>query len=153
MPVGEGVLQAVDDYQDSHEPVEVSLPWLRPDGDLLTVKLLIDKAADGVRTGANPDTARFWRGYNFQSSVWRPAVERAGLGYTARMDGMHALRHFFASVMLAQGVSIKELSVYLGHHDPAFTLRIYTHLMPSSHKRARLASNTVFRPRAFSEAA
>jgi hypothetical protein len=26
------------------------------------------------------------------------------------------------------GVSAKELAEYLGHHDPAFTLRIYAHL-------------------------
>jgi hypothetical protein len=38
---------------------------------------------------------------------------------------------------LAGGVSIKELAEYLGHADPAFTLRVYAHLLPSSHDRAR----------------
>ena len=52
---------------------------------------------------------------------------------------MHALRHFYASTLLAQGVSIKELATYLGHADPGFTLRVYTHLVPSSHERARVA--------------
>jgi hypothetical protein len=45
--------------------------------------------------------------------------------------------------LLAQGVSIKELATYLGHADPGFTLRVYTHLVPSSHQRARLAVDTV----------
>ncbi len=47
------------------------------------------------------------------------------------------LRHYYASVMLAGGVSIKELAEYLGHSDPAFTLRVYAHMLPCSHDRAR----------------
>jgi integrase len=39
---------------------------------------------------------------------------------------MHALRHFYASVLLDAGESIKALSEYLGHHDPSFTLRTYS---------------------------
>jgi integrase len=52
---------------------------------------------------------------------------------------MQALRHFYASVLLDAGESIKALSEYLGHHDPGFTLRTYTHLMPSSETRTRAA--------------
>jgi hypothetical protein len=51
---------------------------------------------------------------------------------------MHALRHY-ASITLADGVNIKELAKYLGHGDPGFTLRLYTHMLPSSHERARKA--------------
>ncbi|CCH35593.1 hypothetical protein ABZ816_13410 [Actinosynnema sp. NPDC047251] len=50
-------------------------------------------------------------------------------------------------MLLSQGVSIKELAEYLGHEDPGFTLRTYTHLMPSSHERARKAVDRVFRAR------
>ena len=46
--------------------------------------------------------------------------------------------------MLAGGVSIKELAEYLGHADPAFTLRVYAHLLPSSHDRARAVINDRF---------
>jgi site-specific recombinase XerD len=56
-----------------------------------------------------------------------------------RENGMHALRHHDASVLLEGGVSIKALAEYLGHNDPEFTLRTYTHLMPSSEARAREA--------------
>ncbi|WP_040723128.1 tyrosine-type recombinase/integrase, partial [Nocardia veterana] len=56
-----------------------------------------------------------------------------------RVDGMHAMRHLYASKLLARGVSVKELADYLGHEDPGFTLRVYTHLLPSSHERARQA--------------
>lgn len=55
---------------------------------------------------------------------------------------MHALRHYYASITLADGVNIKELAEYLGHGDPGFTLRLYTHMLPSSHERARKAVDT-----------
>ena len=38
------------------------------------------------------------------------------------------------------------LATYLGHADPAFTLRVYTHLMPSSEERTRRAIDGVFGP-------
>lgn len=74
----------------------------------------------------------------FNSSVWRPALARAGVPL-ARENGMHALRHACASTWLEHGVSIKAVSEYLGHSDPGFTLRVYTHVMPSSEERARTA--------------
>jgi integrase len=52
---------------------------------------------------------------------------------------MHALRHHYASVLLDAGESIKALSEYLGHSDPGFTLRTYTHLMPASEERTKKA--------------
>ena len=52
---------------------------------------------------------------------------------------MHALRHFYASALLEDGVSIRAVADYLGHNDPGFTLRTYAHLMPSSEHRARAA--------------
>jgi hypothetical protein len=36
-------------------------------------------------------------------------------------------------------VDIRALSEYLGYHSPAFTLRIYAHLMPGWDERARHA--------------
>ena len=51
-------------------------------------------------------------------------------------------------------MSVKELAEYLGHHDPPFTLRIYAHLLPSSHARARKVIDArMFRPRAVSDGA
>jgi site-specific recombinase XerD len=87
------------------------------------------------------------KGSNFTKDIWRPAFAGAGLEYVDRRDGMHEMRHFFASTMLANGVSIKEVAGYLGHHDQGYTIVIYTHLVPSSHKRARAATNRVFKPR------
>jgi hypothetical protein len=82
-------------------------------------------------------------------SAWKLALAAAGVIpprergarylQAAPEDGMHALRHAYASVLLDAGESIKALSEYLGHSDPGFTLRTYTHLLPSSETRPRKA--------------
>ncbi|MFB6776356.1 tyrosine-type recombinase/integrase [Streptomyces sp. NPDC056352] len=50
------------------------------------------------------------------SRVWEPSREH----------GFHVLRRTCASVMLEAGESIVSLAKWLGHSDPAFTLRTYT---------------------------
>ncbi|MEU0393598.1 tyrosine-type recombinase/integrase [Streptomyces sp. NPDC006208] len=87
--------------------------------------------------------------------VWKPALAEAGVipereagerrFVSSREHGMHALRHFYASVLLDAGENVKALAEYLGHSDPGFTLRTYTHLMPNSQARARKAVDRVFR--------
>lgn len=74
----------------------------------------------------------------FNQSVWRPALRSLGVP-PERDNGMHALRHACASLWLEHGVSIKAVSEYLGHADPGFTLRVYTHVMPTSGDKAREA--------------
>lgn len=54
------------------------------------------------------------------------------------------LRHTYASVLLDAGESIKALSGYLGHAEPGFTLRVYTHLLPASEDRTRRAIDAAF---------
>lgn len=72
----------------------------------------------------------------FNRRIWKPALVEAGIEPT-RTNGMHSLRHHYASVLLEGGVSIRALADYLGHADPGFTLRTYAHLMPDSEDRAR----------------
>ena len=77
----------------------------------------------------------------FNQAVWRPTLREVGIP-NERDNGMHALRHACASLWLEHGVSIKAVSEYLGHADPGFTLRVYTHVMPSSGDKARKAMDT-----------
>ncbi|MGH3840267.1 MAG: tyrosine-type recombinase/integrase [Pseudonocardiaceae bacterium] len=133
IPLSAGVLAATQAHQRAFPSTEVTLPWGEPGGKLVTVRLLV--------TG---DDGRLYTGDCFHKVVWQGAFRSAGVEYRKRADGMHALRHFYASTLLAQGVSIKELAEYLGHTDPGFTLRTYTHLVPSSFERARLAIDGVF---------
>ena len=79
----------------------------------------------------------------FNVRVWKKALAAASVE-NDRANGMHALRHHYASVLLDAGESIKAVSEYLGHADPGFTLRTYTHLMPASDARTRKAVDVAF---------
>ena len=133
VPLSPGVLAEIRDHLAPYPATTTTLPWRKPTGDSTTVRLLA--------TGEN---GRLYTGDLFTKTIWEGAFRTARVTRAKQVDGMHALRHFYASTLLAQGVSIKELATYLGHSDPGFTLRVYTHLVPSSHQRARLAVDTVF---------
>ena len=45
-----------------------------------------------------------------------------------RTDLFHDLRHSCASVLLAQGVPMKQIQEWLGHSDMSTTANIYSHL-------------------------
>ena len=56
----------------------------------------------------------------------RPFLERAG----CPPQRFHDLRHACASLLLAQGTSMKEIQETLGHTQLATTSEIYAHLYP-----------------------
>jgi integrase len=131
-----------------------TLPWEKPGGKERTHNLLQRWIGGGhMKSRAYSETA------------WKPALVAAGVipeptkdargrrrYVTTRREGTHQLRHHYASVQLADGVNIRELADYLGHHDPGYTLAIYNHLLPDSHDRARTAiDRRMFRPRAVSD--
>lgn len=132
VPLPEAVQDAITAYMTAHPPAEVTLPWMVIDGKPTTVPLLLTSRE---RKALN-------RNY-FNSHLWRPALLRAGVP-DLRENGCHALRHFFASTALHEGETIKAVSEYLGHADPGFTLRTYTHLMEGSSERTKRAINTAF---------
>ncbi|MFE1295772.1 tyrosine-type recombinase/integrase [Streptomyces sp. NPDC058731] len=132
VPLPESVARSITNHISQHPPASVTLPWRAVDGPPVTSSLIFHR-----------DQGRPLNRNDFNRGVWRPALEAAGVPL-GRASGMHALRHFYASVLLDAGESIKALSEYLGHHDPGFTLRTYTHLMPSSEKRTREAVNRAF---------
>ncbi|MEU8240169.1 hypothetical protein AB0C07_18135 [Actinoplanes missouriensis] len=45
--------------------------------------------------------------------AWHPALDRAGLE-RIHVNGLHALRHFYASALLDAGESIKAIAEWLG---------------------------------------
>lgn len=75
----------------------------------------------------------------FSERVWRPAVKRAGLSGAS----FHALRHFYASLLIRHGESLKTVQARLGHASAAETLDTYSHLWPDSDDRTRAAVDSV----------
>lgn len=49
---------------------------------------------------------------------------------------LHDVRHFFASLLLAQGVELKLVSELLGHSSIRITGDIYAHVMPAAKDEA-----------------
>jgi integrase len=43
---------------------------------------------------------------------------------------LHEARHCAASYLIAAGLNIKQISVYMGHSDVKTTLNVYGHLLP-----------------------
>lgn len=126
-----GVLAA---HLSAFPAVPVTLPWEDPfSADRRTYRLVLTTSR-----GTPLNRSRF------DLQLWHPALRAAGI-VPDRSTGVHALRHFYASALLDAGESIKALASYLGHTDPGFTLRVYTHLMPASEDRTRRAIDALFR--------
>ena len=66
------------------------------------------------------------------SREFRRIVKSAGLPPAT----LHSLRHCHASLMLADGASIKTIAERLGHSNPALTLGVYSHLLPGIQRQA-----------------
>ncbi|WP_329187579.1 tyrosine-type recombinase/integrase [Streptomyces sp. NBC_01428] len=142
VPLPKAVVAALQAHAKQFEPITVTLPWRTPDGPPVTKRLLFSgPEGNHVRVS------------NFNDHHWKPALATAGIIPTrdagaryasAPEHGMHALRHFYASVLLDAGENIRALSQYLGHSDPGFTLRTYTHMMPSSEGRTREAVDSLY---------
>ncbi|MCW1094579.1 site-specific integrase [Streptomyces sp. RS2] len=142
VPLPEAVATALHAHSEACAPVDVTLPWRTPDGPPVTKRLLFSgPEGNHVRVS------------NFNEHHWKAALATAGIipareagkrYASAPEHGMHALRHFYASVLLDAGENIRALSSYLGHSDPGFTLRTYTHLMPSSEGRTRRAVDGLY---------
>ena len=61
-------------------------------------------------------------------------VYRALHKVAGRKIRIHDLRHTYATLRVAKGDNIVDVSNQLGHHDPGFTLKRYAHWMPGEHK-------------------
>ncbi|WP_406411111.1 hypothetical protein [Streptomyces sp. NBC_01614] len=105
VPLAGEVSAALQEHMKQFPPVEVTLPWLTPTGRKGTHWLVFTSSIG----------AAIWsQGFNDQS--WKPALASAGIipapekgqrYAAAREHGMHALRHFYASVLLDAGENIR----------------------------------------------
>lgn len=68
----------------------------------------------------------------FDVWIFAPVVKRAGL----KGVRFHDLRHFFASMLIAQGESAKYVCDQMGHSSIQVTFDTYGHLFPQSRREA-----------------
>jgi integrase len=62
---------------------------------------------------------------NLRSRLIKPLMREIGAPWAA----WHTLRHTYASLQLASGANVVQLSRALGHHSASFTLDAYVHLL------------------------
>jgi integrase len=162
-PCPPALARAVKEYANLFPTVEVTLPWVDPDRPnlaweerpLRTVRLLVTTIRTSGKSGGAMN-----RTY-FDDRIWKPALAEAGVipqpevevvgqrpgrGPVRRVkwampreEGFHVTRHTFASIVLQAGETVTQLAAWLGHSDPAFTLRTYVHFMPKSGSKGMAA--------------
>jgi integrase len=101
VPIGFEIVRGLRAYYASTE-------WSRPQ-DLVFPTLTGSAMDDG----------------NLRHRTLKPAAGEAGVSWA----GFHTFRHTCASMLIADGRNIVQVSRWLGHHSPSFTLDVYAHLM------------------------
>lgn len=86
-----------------------------------------------------PTSTGHWQSINsWRRRCFYEACEHAGLTEKVEVDGEmvdrpkyspYDLRHFYASVLIAQRTNLKRLQKLMGHEDVALTLNVYGHLI------------------------
>src|SRR5882724_67227 len=87
----------------------------------------------GALTAQGP-TASLWPNMDpvvFHYKIWRPVMEASGLPYRKP----HNLRHTYASLLLAKGISVAYVQAQLGHHSIKVTVDTYGHFIPGARVR------------------
>ncbi len=81
-----------------------------------------------------------WRRTTF-GDIWRAKMK------AAKLDGFHfhELRHYYASLLIRYGESVKTVQARLGHKSAEETLNTYSHLWPDSDDRSREAVDAALR--------
>lgn len=134
VPLPKSVRDDLAAYLTEFPAIEVTLPWGEPGGKPVTVKLIVTTPQGGA---CNRN--------HINAYVWRKAQEKVGIPFD-RVNGMHALRHVYASTLIDARESIVAVAAYLGHHNPAVTFKYYAHLMPESEGRTKAAIDAMWAP-------
>jgi integrase len=126
VPMSDGTALILKEHIEAAKPRPYTLPWEKLDGDLLTVNLLF-RWTDNKHIRARTYDELVWKPALFHAGVIRePSRDARGRRHYAssRANGMHALRHYYASITLADGVNIKRVGRVSGprrsrFHSPA----------------------------------
>ncbi|MEV4275862.1 tyrosine-type recombinase/integrase [Actinoplanes xinjiangensis] len=102
--------------------------------------VLVDDDTDPRRTVRRP-AALVFRGAGRDpvvastfSRTWTPVRAKAGLPLRW---GFHGLRHYYATLLIHAGASVKTVQLALGHSTPTVTLNEYVHEWPDVLDRTR----------------
>lgn len=66
------------------------------------------------------------------SEIWSPSAGAVGI---PKRTGIHCLRHYFATLLMHKGASVKTVQLALGHSTPMITLNTYVGEWPEAQER------------------
>lgn len=89
----------------------------------------------------DPESGRILHPSNLSHRYWYPLRAAAGV----KEIRFHDLRHTYASLAIRAGMDVRLLADRLGHRDPAFTLRTYTHVFDRYRHSGALPLETLLR--------
>ncbi len=126
VPLSMSAVAAVEEHLRMYPPAEVEIEDRTDPRKPRSRKarlLFVSRTADPIRRGS-------W------SKLWARMVKRADKQLAAAGSPLrvpegtttHDLRHFYASVLIKHGASVKKVQRRLGHAKPSITLDLYVHL-------------------------
>lgn len=136
VPLASSTIDVVSRLLEKYPPVTLTLPDGPPP----------EKGAQDLRPRVE---ATFLFG---QRMFTREAMTRSWARATAQLDGLpdrsgwHALRHYYASMLIAGGESVKVIQARLGHKSATETLDTYGHLWPNNDDATRAIVDASFGP-------
>lgn len=140
IPLPAGLVDTLAAHLAEHPATPVMLPWVdghdADTGRTHTARLLV------VGRRSAP-----LRRSDFNTAFWHPALEEAGITSAGKATGFHQLRHYYASMLIDAGESLKVVQARLRHATLEETIRTYAHLVPDTEERTRDAVGAaLFRP-------
>jgi integrase len=107
-----------------------------PDAVTQALSQVLEERPDADVFFLTPRTGSLWRRSHFNSTVWKPTLEAAGLPGDL---GFHVLRHTYASHLIAAGLHPRVIQARMGHASIVETMDTYGHLFPDGDDATRQA--------------
>ena len=142
--VERGIIAVRRQVQGTSVPSTVVVPpKAGSERDVFVPRELVEMLAGGANDPPDAFLFRTPRGHlynrNNAGHEWRKVRETLGLDEAITL---HALRHTFASNLIASGCDVVTVQRALGHSQPSITLDVYSHLWPSAEDKTRAATAT-----------
>lgn len=128
VPLSPATIELVGRLMQSRPPVTMTLPFGAP----------LPPGTPDERPRVEGDFLFGQRMFTRHNLVqaWQAATEGIDHELPDR-SGWHALRHFYASVLIAGGENVLVVQARMGHESAKVTLDTYGHLMPDNEEKTR----------------